>query len=491
MSKIAQQSIQTTIFSYIGVILGYINVLWLYPYALDATELGTFRTIQDLGLLFVPFAQLGVGHGITRYFPKLEQKQSAFLTYSLALSLVGFAVVSLIFFGLKTQIMGLFATNSPEIINFLGVVLLITLFALLSSVMDAYSRSYLKVAIPTFFREVFLRFLTSVLVGIYLLDWINFDQVMVGLVAVYGLSLLGVLIYLIWLGKVQLDFNWKHFPPGFRSSFIRFSLITFLATAASTLIMKIDSIMVSSMVSLEANAIYSIAFYMALVVELPRRAISQVAMPVIADHFAKNNIQEINLLYRQISNRQLYICLFLFAMIWSNIDSIYHFVPNSELYQSGKMVVFYIALGKIFDVAFSVNSEILVFSKYYRFNLVLTIAMSILIIAVNYWLIPIYGIEGAAIGSASAMLAFNLVKYGYLKIKLNLDPFSYETLKILFVGLMIFVLRDLYFTGIHPLVMMAIKSSAILGLFFFWSMIANVGQEEWNWIKSKLKKSGP
>jgi O-antigen/teichoic acid export membrane protein len=370
MSKIAQQSIQTTIFSYIGVLLGYINVLWLYPYALDATELGTFRTIQDLGLLFVPFAQLGVGHGITRFFPKLEQNQSAFLSYSLALSLLGFGAVTLIFFGFKSQIMGLFVTNSPEVINFLGVVLLITHFALLSSVMDAYSRSYLKVAIPTFFREVFLRLLTSVLVGVYLLGWINFDQVMLGLVLVYGLALLGVLVYLIWLGKVHIDFNWKNFPPGFRSSFIRFSLITFLATAASTLIMKIDSIMVSSMVSLEANAIYSIAFYMALVVELPRRAISQVAMPVIADHFAKDRIGEINKLYRQISNRQLYICLLLFALIWSNIDSIYHFVPNREIYQAGKYVVFYISMGKIFDVAFSVNSEILVFSKYYRFNLV-------------------------------------------------------------------------------------------------------------------------
>ncbi|MDO8967286.1 lipopolysaccharide biosynthesis protein [Algoriphagus sp.] len=490
MSKIAQQSIQTTIFSYIGVLLGYINVLWLYPYALDATELGTFRTIQDLGLLFVPFAQLGVGHGITRFFPKLEQNQSAFLSYSLALSLLGFSAVTLIFFGFKSQIMGLFATNSPEVLNFLGVVLLITLFALLSSVMDAYSRSYLKIAIPTFFREVFLRLLTSVLVGVYLLGWINFDEVMLGLVVVYGMALLGVLAYLIWLGKVHIDFNWKNFPPGFRSSFIRFSLITFLATAASTLIMKIDSIMVSSMVSLEANAIYSIAFYMALVVELPRRAISQVAMPVIADHFAKDQIGEINKLYRQISNRQLYICLLLFALIWSNIDSIYHYVPNREIYQAGKYVVFYIALGKIFDVAFSVNSEILVFSKYYRFNLVLTIAMSILIIGVNYWLIPIYGIEGAAIGSASVMLAFNLVKYGYLKIKLQLDPFSYETLKILFVGVMIFALRDFYLDGVQPLLMAGIKSILIVGMFFFWSMIANVGQDEWNWLKSKLKKSG-
>lgn len=491
MSKIAQQSIQTTIFSYCGVVLGYINVLWLYPYALDATELGIFRTIQDLGLLFVPFAQLGVGHGITRFFPKLEQNQSAFLSYSLVLSVLGFLTVSLIFFGLKEQIIGLFATNSPEVVNFLGIVLLITLFALLSSVLDAYGRSYLKIAVPTFFREVFLRILTSILVGLYLLGLINFDQVMQGLVAVYGLALAGVLFYLSWLGKVQVDFNWKNFPPGFRSSFIRFSLITFLATAASTLIMKIDSIMVSSMVSLEANAVYSIAFYMALVVELPRRAISQVAMPVIADHFAKNQIQAINSLYRQISNRQFYVCLLLFALIWCNIDDLYHFVPNREIYDAGKWVVFYIALGKIFDVAFSVNGEILVFSRYYRFNLVLTIVMSILIIGFNYWLIPIFGIEGAAIGSAAVMLAFNLVKYVYLKIRLQLDPFGIETLKILAVGVPTFLLMFLKSEAILPLFGILGRSILILLIFVGMSRLLGVGKEEWNWVISKLKKSGP
>lgn len=491
MGKIASQSIQTAIFSYIGVVLGYINVLWLYPYSLDATQLGTFRTIQDLGLLFVPFAQLGVGHGITRFFPQLENRQSAFLSFSLLISLLGFLGVSILFFGFKDQVVALFATNSPEVIDFLSVVILITLFSLLSSVMDSYARSFLKVAIPTFFREVFLRFLTSVLVGIYLLNWIDFDQVMLGLVVVYGIALAGVWVYLIWLGVLDFDFSWGNFPKGFRSSFLRFSLITFLATAASTLIMKIDSIMVSSMISLEANAVYSIAFYMALVVELPRRAISQVSMPVIADHFAKNQLESINTLYRQISNRQLYICILLFALIWSSIDQIYHFVPNREIYQAGKWVVFYIGLGKIFDVAFSVNSEILVFSKYYRFNLFLTIAMSLLIIAVNYWLIPMFGIEGAAIGSALVMLVFNGVKYLYLKAKLNLDPFSWDTLKILITGALCFFAHRLEISTIQPFANIILKSVVVLVTFLLFSIIFRLGKEEWNFIKKKLKKSGP
>lgn len=491
MSKLAKQSIQTTIFSYIGVVLGYINVLWLYPYALDSTELGTFRTIQDLGLLIVPFAQLGVGHGITRFFPQLENQKSAFLSYSLAFSLLGFLVVSLLFVGFKEQVIGLFAANSPEVIDFLGIAILITLFALLSSVLDAYGRSFLKVAIPTFFREVFLRFLTSVLVSVYLIGWIDFEWVMRGLVLVYGIALFGVLVYLIWLKVLVLDFRWASFPPGFRSSFLKFSLVTFLATAASTLIMKIDSIMVSSMVSLEANAIYSIAFYMALVVELPRRAISQVAMPVIAEHFAQKRYAEIQAIYRQLSARQLYICLFLFALIWVNIDQIYHFVPNRDIYQAGKWVVFFIGLGKIVDVAFSVNSEILVFSNYYRFNLILTVLMSLLIIAVNYWLIPIYGIEGAAIGSALVMLGFNLVKYGYLKVKLQLDPFSWETLKIIFAGGMLMLIGWIDLDPLHPLLILVIQSAILLLGFIVLSKLLKIGQEEWEWIKSKIKKSGP
>lgn len=490
MGKVANQSIQTTIFSYLGVVIGYFNVLWLYPYALDASELGTFRTIQDLGLLFVPFAQLGVGHGITRYFPKLDQNKSAFLSYSLLIALGGFALVSILFLGFKSQIIGLFAANSPEVIDFLGVVLLITLFALLNSILDSYSRSYLKIAIPTFFREVFLRLLTGILVGMYLLKWINFTLVMQGLIFVYGFSLLGVMAYLMWLRVLRFDIRWGGFPKGFRTSFIQFSLITFLATAASTLIMKIDSIMVSSMISLEANAIYTIAFSMALVIELPRRAISQVVMPVVADHFAKDNLSEINVLYKQVSNRQLYVCILLFIGIWANIDAIYSFVPNKEIYLTGKWVVFLIGLGKLFDVAFSINSEILVFSKYYRFNLFLTITMSALIIALNYLMIPIYGIEGAAGASAIVMLLFNLVKYLFLKVKLGLEPFSKETLKILGVGIMTFNLAR--FTSLEgsPFAQLIFTSFFVFAYFLMWSLIFRAGREEWLWIKERIKKSG-
>lgn len=490
MGKVASQSIQTTIFSYLGVVIGYFNLLWLYPYALEATELGTFRTIQDLALLFVPFAQLGMGHGITRYFPKLKQGQSAFLTYSLLLAVLGFILVSSLFWIFKAQIISIFAINSPEVINYLWIVLFITFLALANSILDAYSRSYLKVAIPTFFREVLLRLLTGILIGTYLFKWLSFDQLMSGLIGVYGIALLGMLLYLIWLKVLKFDFDWQTFPKGFKSSFIKFSLITFLATAASTLIMKIDSIMVSSLISLEATAIYTIAFSMALVIEMPRRAISQVVMPIVADHFANGKFQEIHVLYKQVSRQQFYVCLLLFVCIWSNIDSIYHFIPNREVYETGKWVVFLIGIGKLFDVAFSINSEILVFSKYYRFNLTATVGMSIMIILLNYLLIPVYGIEGAALASSLVMLLFNLVKFSFLKLKFDFNPFDWNTPRILLLGSLTLFFTDLLPTMENIFADLIIRSILIIGVYWLGAVAGIYGKGELSWIMEKIKKSG-
>ncbi|MGM0945419.1 MAG: lipopolysaccharide biosynthesis protein [Bacteroidota bacterium] len=490
MGKVANQSIQTTIFSYLGVVIGYFNVLWLYPYALEASQLGTFRTIQDLALLFVPFAQLGLGHGITRYFPKLKEGKSAFLSFSMLMALGGFSVVSLLFWVFQKEIISLFASNSPEVLRHLWIVLLITFLALMNSILDAYSRSFLKVAIPAFFREVLIRLLTGSWIIFFLTDWINFDQLMMGLIAVYGIPLIGMISYLAWLKVLQFDFKWSNFPPRFRRSFLRFSLVTFLATAASTLIMKIDSIMVSSMISLEANAIYTIAFSMALVIEMPRRAISQVVTPVISDHFTRNEFTQINLLYKQVSRRQLYICLFLFVGIWSNIDSIYYFIPNRELYESGKWVVFLIGLGKIFDVGFSINSEILVYSNYYRFNLVATVLMSFAIILLNFALIPIYGIEGAALASALVMLVFNLIKYFFLKQKLRFDPFDKNTPRIIAVGVFSLLVVKFLPTMENVLIDLGIKSILILVIYWIAAKTKIYGQEELAWVLRKIKRPG-
>ena len=116
--------------------------------------------------------------------------------------------------------------------------------------------------------------------------------------------------------------------------------------------------------------------------------------------------------------------------------------------------------------------------------------MSMLIIGVNYWLIPIFGIEGAAMGSAAVMLIFNLIKYVYLKVKIQLDPFSLETAKIISVGLVSLSGMFMDFGHLSPFLALLVRSLGVAVLLIGGSALLGTGKEEWEWIKSKVKKSG-
>ncbi len=492
MQPIARQSLLTTLSSYIGVLIGYFNVLWLLPFVLQPDEIGLFRTLQDMALLIVPIAQLGIGNGITRFFPLVKEKMYAFFTLSLVLTFIGFLVVAAVFLVFKEHVVTAFATNSPEVIDFLGVVLFITLFSVMNTILEAFCRSFMKIAVPTFFREVFNRLLTTLLVGLYFTGWLSFDQMIWGLALLYLLTVIGMMGYMLRINIFKLDFDFTSFPKGFRGEFMKYSLITLLGTAGSVLIMKIDSLMVSSMIGLDANAIYTIAFSIAIVIELPRRAISQVAMPVIAEHFAKNEHPEINKLYKNIAVHQFLICLLLFLGIWSNIDNLYHFVPNNVIYETGKWVVLWIGLAKMSDILFSINGEIIVFSKYYIFNITATLIMCVAVIVLNLLLIPIYGIEGAAVASFLSLLIYNLIKYIYLKIRLGFDPFSMDVFKILFLGILTYFIQ--YFllqsmpVGLTDILLRSIVVTLIYAAGIYLMGIAKESQRS---IIEKIKRPRP
>lgn len=487
MKAIARQSLLTTLSSYIGVAIGYGNLLWLLPYALQPDQIGLFRTVQDMALLLVPFAQLGIGNGITRFYPKLKDHQFQFFSFSLIMTLLGFTLVMLLFWVFKDWLVFAFATNSPEVLQFLGVVLLIAFFSVLNSILDAFCRSFLKIAVPTFFREVILRLLVALLVTIYLVKWIHFDELMWGLAGIYLFTLLGMIVYMIKNGIFQLKFDFT-FPEGIIKDFLKYSLITLLGTTGSILIMKIDSLMVSSMIGLDANAIYTIAFSIAVVIEMPRRAVSQVAMPIVSEYFAKNELVAINKLYKQIAVHQSLICLLLFLGIWANVDNLYHFVPNSEVYESGKWVVLLIGLGKMSDILFSINGEIIVFSRFYVFNITATLIMSVAVVVFNLFLIPTYGIEGAAAASLLAMFLYNLIKYIYLKIRLNFDPFSWDVAKIILLGVITYLVQDMIFKNMETgIVNLLLRSLTITTLYLAGAILFRIAKEDQIGIWKKIK----
>ena len=85
-----------------------------------------------------------------------------------------------------------------------------------------------------------------------------------------------------------------------------------------------------------------------------------------------------------------------------------------------------------------VNNQIIQNSKHYYFNLVSILVLSGVAILLNYFLIPVYGINGAAIASAASLIIYNVVKYIFIFWKFKIQPFTLRTLYALLFGLLVY-----------------------------------------------------
>jgi len=264
-----------------------------------------------------------------------------------------------------------------------------------------------------------------------------------GLIVVYGISILVLLLAIGRKYKIPFVADWAFVDKEFVKSFLSYVLLNVIGTSGILIVARIDSVMVTSQVGLSQFAIYTIAFFIATVIEVPKRAISQISTPLISQSFMRDDLVGVGSLYKKVSIHQLIIGLLLFIGIWANLDNIYYYMPNKDVYIAGKWIVLWIGLGKLADMTAGVNGEIIIMSRYYIFNVVSVACLAAFTIVANLVLIPIYGIEGAAIAFAITMTLFNLVKMWFLWAKFKLQPFSFKTLWVISAGVAI------YFTSIQ------------------------------------------
>lgn len=481
MGVVVRQSVITSIISYAGVVVGYVNLLYLYPKFLDAEQIGLLRTLQDAALLMAPFAQFGLAFSIVKFFPGLSKgpdKGNSFISFALLLSLVGYGVFMIIFILLKEPILSFFKDNATELLNYTHLILWLTFLVMIMTIMEYYSRSLLKIIFPNLLREIGLRLMQMILVFLYYNQLIDFSQFLILSVGTYLASLIILVTYLMTFGGFKLNFQFKTITRQKFKELMSFSLLSFIGTGASVIISKIDSLMVSGLKGLSFNAIYTTAFYMATVIEIPKRAITQSATTLLAKAFEENNIDEVKRIYQKTSLNQTLIGSLLLIGVWVNLANIFALMPNGNFYEAGTHVVLLVGGTKLADMLFGPSSEIIILSKYYWFNIIVVSILALSGLTLNYILIPEYGIIGAAFATAIAVILFNVVKYFFIYIRFKIQPFSFAFIKILLISAFCILINSLLPKLQYTFVDMFYRSSIItiaFGSLAVWFRISDEG----------------
>ena len=461
MGIVLKQSLKNTVITYFGFGIGAINTLFLYTRFLTDEYYGLVAIILSTSAILMPLFAFGVQNTMVKYYSgyKKQKNQDGFLMLMLVIPLIFIVPAVAITYYAFDMVGDFLARKNPILKGYVWYIFLIGMAMAYFEIFYAWAKVQMKSVFGNFLKEVFCRLGVLVLLCLVYVDFISVTVFLKALVVLYLLRMVIMKLYAFKLKFPKLSFQ---FPKNTYTIF-KYSAIIIIGSSAAVILLEIDRFMINQYVDIKNVAYYSVAIFIATIIEVPSRAMHQITYPLTAEILNTYDIKALKQLYQKSSLSLFIVSGLLFILIILNINDLYHMLP--EEYRGGFTVVFLIGLIKVYNSLIGNNNAILYNSEYYRTVLVIGILLAILAIVFNMWFIPIYGVNGAAIATFFALMLYNTFKLVYVKIKFNIQPFSSETLKVLAILLTIGL--PFYFLpfAFHPIVNIIIKSIVVAVLF--------------------------
>jgi len=438
----------------LGFGIGAINVLFLFTNFISDTYFGLITFILSTANIMMPLMAFGTHNTIIKFFSifKTRQSQNSFLTLMLLLPLLMVIPIGLIGQLSFETLSSWLSQKNPIIKDYYWLIYVSAIAFAYFEIFYAWSRVQMQSVFGNFMKEVFHRLGTMFLLFSLYFNYLNVQQLIMGIVGVYLLRMFVMAAYAFSLRRPVIKFHrFKSLP-----NVLKYSALIIVAGSVANIILEIDKFMLGYYVDIEKVAYYGVAIYIASVIGVPLRSLHQIISPLTAKLLNENNKKELQLLYKKSSLNLLIISGFIFLVIVLNINELYLLIP--EKFSGGLLIVFLIGMAKLTDNLLGNNNAILFNSDYYRMVLVLGVFLVITTVLLNIIFIPKYGINGSAFATFISVLAYNIAKLAFVKITFNMMPFTLMTLKVF--GLIAICLGGFYFWEFpfHPIINIGFKT---------------------------------
>ena len=444
MGIVRNQAIKNSFFSYIGVALGYVNLILLFPNFFSTEQFGLIQLLISVAEVYALVSAVGLANSVTKFFPyyKTDDKHhNGFLTYLFLISFSGFIIASIIYLLFRPLIISAYIQKSAMFVDYYFILIPFALFSLMFNVFEATARAVFRTSFATFVREVALRVLTTAGIFLFMYKILDFHSFVIYYILIYFVCAILIFIQIIITREYSFTVSLKYFQKTKLSEILKYGGFTLISGAAMQTGLRIPALMIGSMVGLSMVGVYNLYYYVGSMIYVPMRALSRISVPVIATAWRDNDLKKINDIYRRTSLIQLILGLIIYIGVIINKHNLFYFLKNSE-YVVNFIFFPIIGLGILIDVAVGLNSEIIVNSPKYKYDSVFNVVLFLVSVIANYILIPISGGIGAAMGFVLAYFSFNFLKWLFLYRKYGMQPFDYKQLIVLFLGAVVFLIGD-------------------------------------------------
>jgi O-antigen/teichoic acid export membrane protein len=481
MGVVAKQTFYNLLSIGLTFFLGAVNTLYMYPNFMGSRFQGVVIALLAYSNLVQPFISFGLQHAIIKYYSSFNNKKErdSLLIFSIWSPLL---ILSLIFFYLyffSSSLVSNISSKEPLLSTYAFVIILIAISTSYFEIFYSWLRVQLVSVFGNFLKEFYPRLLSFLLLTLYALDYINFEIFIYSLIIGYYLRLIFIIIYSLIVYSPEITFK----LPTSYLKIIFYSFLIFLSGAASSVILDIDKSMIASLITSDDVAFYSVALFIAAVIEAPGRAMFQIVSPLVSEAINSNDKKYLIRLLKKSSNNLFLVSGVLFLLINLNTGDFYKFV-NQPLYASAISVVSVVSIGKLFSMSIGCLNNIITNSKYYHYIFWFSVISASTAVGLNLILIPKYGVIGAAYATLLVIIFINTMKLILIAYGLKIHPYSFQTLKILLLIIVVYIILKEINLEYSSIINLSLRSILIIFLYAILSQFLGLSKD----INQQIKK---
>ena len=178
MDKKLNQSIWSTVIIYSGILIGFINSIFLFPKFLSTEQIGLIRQIISAVFILIPITTFGSGTTYTKFYPSFQKnykQKNEFLSFQLFTIILSFCIIFLVINIFLNDIKNLFTEKSNLLFEYQNLFFSLLFVLSLSSLFESYLRARYNTVLSNYVNGVSNRFLTSITILLLSLTFIDFN----------------------------------------------------------------------------------------------------------------------------------------------------------------------------------------------------------------------------------------------------------------------------------------------------------------------------
>lgn len=498
MSTIRRQSIISSVVVYFGFALGLLNTfLYIRQGGFSKEEYGLIGLFIAIAQLMYAIANIGMSAYLTKFFPyykaHLPDKKNDQLTIALLIPVIGFLLVVILGLVFKDIVVNKIFSNSPQLLDYYYWLFPFGFGFTIFMIMEAYAWQQHKAVVSNFLKEVLFRFFITVLILLTSFGVIRNFNVFIGL---YSFVYMALVLYLFYYfrKKNQLNFTFRisKVTRRFRQKIKTLVAFVWSAGIIFNLASVIDTIIIAAVLpdGIAVAAIFTVAQYMASLIQAPQRAIISASVGHLSQAWKDKDHQKINRIYHRSSINQLLFSCAMFSLIWINFeDGISTFNLQSD-YAAAKWVFFFLGMTRILDMGTGLNAQIISTSSYWKFEFNTGLILLAVTLPLNYFFTIRYGMIGPAIANLISFAVYNGIRYTFLLRKFSMQPFNAKTALAILVSGAAFLVSYLPFNNVTGLHWMILRSTVFCIVFATGMILLKISPDAmpvWHTLKKRLR----